>query len=565
MIIRDACREHKETLVPRLWELLNDVHEKPRHRFNAASMLAAYDPEASTIEENGWEPHARFIATQLIGRILHSRGRFNDLMEAFRPVGLHLSEPLAVVFRDQSRITSQRYATTLLLEYAGDNIELLAYLVGDADADQFEQLSKKLQRAPENASIALERLLDQEPQTEDKVLSEKRKANAAATLVRIGRPEAAWPLLANSRDPTIRTRIIERLIHRNIDPMILWNHFETNTDVSVRRAILLVLGECGLDRFTSGQREAIIPVLVELHEGHPDPGLHAAAEWVLRKWNETHRLRAVEERLATGQVAGDRRWYINSQGQTLMLVRDETSMFIPLGFRPTYRLGRSVWVGSKEITIGEYTRFDPAFDIAERGQTQLLTISPQAAGTYPVYSVSLYDAAAYCNWLSRQEEIPEEEWCFVPNAAGEYASGMQLADNYTEKTGYRLPTSFEWEYACRAGAETTHFHGNANELLEMYAVGLAQPVVIHPTGTKRPNDFGLFDMHGNLGEWTSHASRSAVAGHNPLIQDQDDRIVSGGSYYGDPAAMAASHRPTDQPNVRYHYHGFRVVRTYAER
>jgi len=565
MIIRDACRDHKQTLVPRLWDLLNDVQEEPRHRFNAASMLAAFDPDASTIGANGWEPHAPFIATQLIGRILHSPGRFGDLMEAIRPVGRHLSEPLAVVFRDNSRMTSQRYATRLLLEYAGDNVDLLTNLVQDADEDQFEQLSEKLELARDDASGALERLLDQEPQTEDKVLSEKRRANVAAALVRIGMPEAAWPLLVNSRDPTIRTRIIERLVHRNIDPMILWNHFRTETDVSIRRAILLVLGECGLDRITSDQREAIIPVLVDLHDSHPDPGLHAAAEWVLRKWNEAHRLRAAEERLATGQVFGDRRWYVNRQGQPMMLVRDETSMFIRLGLRPTYRLGRSVWVGSKEVTIGQYRRFDPAFDIAERGQKQLLKIGTQAAETYPVFAVSLYDAAAYCNWLSRQEQIPEDEWCFVPNPAGEYASGMQLAEDYTEKTGYRLPTSFEWEYACRAGAETTHCHGNANELLAMYAVGIDQPVVIHPTGTKRPNDFGLFDMHGNLGEWTSHFSKSAVASPKLVIEDEDHRIVSGGSYYGDPAAMAASHRPTDQPHVRFHYHGFRVVRTHAER
>jgi hypothetical protein len=54
----------------------------------------------------------------------------------------------------------------------------------------------------------------------------------------------------------------------------------------------------------------------------------------------------------------------------------------------------------------------------------------------PVNNVTWYDAAAYCNWLSAQEGIPKDQWCYVPNDAGQYAEGMKVASNYLQRTGY---------------------------------------------------------------------------------------------------------------------------------
>ena len=92
---------------------------------------------------------------------------------------------------------------------------------------------------------------------------------------------------------------------------------------------------------------------------------------------------------------------------------------------------------------------------------------------YPVIQVSWDDATAFCSWLSRLEGVT-----------------------------YRLPTEAEWEYACRAGTTTRFSFGNDPiDLLEYEWYGTDSNNTVHPVGEKKPNAWGLYDMHGNVWEW----------------------------------------------------------------
>ncbi len=108
----------------------------------------------------------------------------------------------------------------------------------------------------------------------------------------------------------------------------------------------------------------------------------------------------------------------------------------------------------------------------------------------------------FCNWLSRKEgrtacyeRTGKKEKVKLGNSEYERDVWRLVAD----ATGYRLPTEAEWEYACRAGTTTEFASGSDEEMLRKYAVFEASHTA--SGGSKLPNGWGLFDMHGNVWEW----------------------------------------------------------------
>src|SRR6516225_191938 len=112
----------------------------------------------------------------------------------------------------------------------------------------------------------------------------------------------------------------------------------------------------------------------------------------------------------------------------------------------------------------------------------------------PVVGIDWYMAARYCNWLSKKEGIPEEEWCYEI-----HGNEFRLKANYLSRRGYRLPTEAEMEFATRAGASTARYYGETEELLPKYAWYLRNSQEqTWPVGSLKPNDLGLFDVQGNV-------------------------------------------------------------------
>ena len=201
---------------------------------------------------------------------------------------------------------------------------------------------------------------------------------------------------------------------------------------------------------------------------------------------------------------------------------------------------RPFWLGAMEVTWDEYDLFAFAQGIEKNAPANaapaaaadaLTRPTPPYAdesfgygkGRQPVISITHHAAMEYCRWLSH-------------------------------KTGklYRLPTEAEWEYACRAGSKTAYSFGASAAKLGEYAwfAGNSEGAP-HPVGRKKPNAWGLYDMHGNVAEWCldtyskdfyATLKETSVA---PVLLPTERRYpntVRGGSWDEEAAALRSAAR-----------------------
>ena|SRR6516165_7123109 len=146
---------------------------------------------------------------------------------------------------------------------------------------------------------------------------------------------------------------------------------------------------------------------------------------------------------------------------------------------------------------------------------------------------------------------------------------MHFPADYLARTGYRLPTEAEWEYACRAGAVTSRPYGGADDLLDHYArhVGKSRGRA-GPVGNLKPNDFGLFDMLGNAWEWCHDARAPYPPGpaedrEQPgAVLAAQERVLRGGNFFSAAPELRSARRFELPPQAPSSLAGFRVARTW---
>jgi formylglycine-generating enzyme required for sulfatase activity len=516
-------------------------------------------------------------------------------MDSLRPVRAKLLAPLAAVYRATGRREVERsLATDILADYAADQPQVLADLLMDADDKQFAVIYPKFREQAEQGLPVMmgeiDRKLSPDANEEAKEERAKRQANAAVALLRMNRPEKVWPLLKHSPDPRVRSYLIHRLGPLGADAGAILDRFEEERDLTIRRALLLSLGEFADEEFSLGDRKAVLPKLQEMYRTAADPGLHGAAEWLLRTWKQEAWLKQVNHEWAKEQKQRERRlegikqmlakekgktppqWYVNGQGQTMVVIPGPVTFL--MGSPPSEadrrsdetehkkRIGRTFALAAAAVTKEQFLKFRPGFSHNE--------FQRYPEQTCPIGGVTWYEAAAYCNWLSEQEGIAKDQWCYeIEN--GQVA---RLKANYLSRTGYRLPTEAEMEYATRAGALTSRYYGETEELLPKYAVYFKNsPEKTRPVGSLKPNDFGLFDVQGNVFAWCQerYTSYPHGRGEEPgedkedidSINIQDSRVLRGGSFFFRASDVRSAHRLNNVPAYRYNYIGFRPARTFT--
>ena len=458
----------------------------------------------------------------------------------------------------------------------------------------------------------------------------ERQARAAVALVRMGKAEDVWHLLKHSADPRLRSFVINWLSPLGADPKIPAGEFDRidpgsagrgspasgsarrgspdpafpstarlpsagpqqrmdailfHAETSMRRALILALGKYGTEGLSPGEREPLIGKFLELYRNDPDSGIHGATEWTLRQWNQQEKLQELDAQFMKQKDRGGRRWFINRQGQTFAVI--EGPVEYRMGSPPTetermtgnelpsrMAITHGFAISANEVTVEQFQQFLKLANIIDDryllSPSDLSKFSPDPHG--PWIAPDWYAAAHYCNWLSEQEGLPKDQWCYLPNNAGAYAEGMSIPADVLERTGYRLPTQAEWEYACRAGAVTGRYYGHSINLLDAYARYQANSKEhAWMCGSLLPNDLGLFDMLGNAMEWcqdSSHASKLSkttdtyeVNYSSSIVNEKRSRILRGGSFYYQASLVRSAYRHMDVPAYRSSTSGFRPSRT----
>ena len=223
---------------------------------------------------------------------------------------------------------------------------------------------------------------------------------------------------------------------------------------------------------------------------------------------------------------------------TVTLVPLTNMVRIPAGtfqrIRFPVTVTRDFWMGRYEVTQAEFQR------VMGTNPSHFAGLS-----NHPVEKVSFVTASNYCARITAMER----------------EQGRLPATHE-----YRLPTEAEWEYACRAG-NTNRFHfGHEVEAGDAYAWTAENcDATTHPVGLKKPNDWGLHDMHGNVWEWCSdwfepYPPRALVDPTGPPSTGTNKyKVFKGGGWNQDLVYGGASSRFMMPPASGIHFVGFRVV------
>lgn len=231
------------------------------------------------------------------------------------------------------------------------------------------------------------------------------------------------------------------------------------------------------------------------------------------------------------------------------------------------RISKPFYIGTTEVPLGQFARFVAASkkyltepEIKRGGQgiepgktepTRKAEYNWKNAGfaqanDQPLCNITWKDAEAYCEWLSKKEDKI-----------------------------YRLPTEAEWEYACRAGTTTLWNFGDKIEVFadrpwSLFPAKDLKPLTTHIVGKKKDNEFGLFDMHGNVSEMCSDQwnptfydlcakDMLTIDPKGPKAMPKGQRVIRGGSFLDPVQAARSAYRIGVDPTVGYVSLGFRIV------
>ncbi len=583
-------------VVTRLWE--SAKAEQSGERLRAGAALAQTDPESS----NWSDPK---YSGQVIGDLLSesSQQHRRELTDIFKPVRQSLEKGLLAIFNSQAQKTSRDRAADILSRLFADKFDVLCQLGFYAEPFQLKSLFDGLD--PRDEPSARQHLIKERENLDESTNAEDRfrkETNIQLMLAILDSDEALTTELDYQTDPTLRTALIHSAASADVDQ----RRFRDILDVAIGEldtpnrpqpkqvsdhrliAAIASLGEYGHHQINQNQRLDIKNQLLHLFQNHPHSGVHSMCRWLLHEWGFGDDLRQV---LVNGDVQSDLpkpgfSWHEDPNGFCFALFGpdvtfqmgkpenrgEELENAIDRTETIPYRFGIStcevqvgVFLDWEEWSIGEWIKMVEAAsegDPTPRPTEEMIMSRSRHRDArkidqldQPITSVSWDEATLFCHSFDRTASDDDDQTNVYKIVFGKRFefSMVENSDSLDQPGHYRLPTATEWEYACRAGTTTRYFFGRQSQWMNHYGWNINNSnKQLHPVARLKPNDFGMFDMHGNATEWC----------HNRFVAKQGMREIRDQHYNEAPQDMRVYGRQDKGAWEAYASLGFRIARTY---
>ncbi|MFN7731263.1 MAG: protein kinase domain-containing protein [Pirellula sp.] len=414
-------------------------------------------------------------------------------------------------------------------------------------------------------------------------------ASLALALAAIGQTDALSQAFEDDYGRGVQTAVIAAAT-KIIPAKELVKILQTTQSNALQCSLISALAEIPwseLDPSTQNYLQSRIPTIAHSAENQY---LASMAQWACRRWQLPLESDPVEATKSRSSKLSPPQRITNAIQQEMIRIDGPEFVLEKLDLiqqqradRETHidtnRLMRRVWckldrsyrISSTEVTGAQFQQFLDDTTVKDWIRKNYQEEISASAKNLPQAKVSWHVAIRFCQWLNVQDSVPSDQWCYE-DVWTDDPDDCHPAPNYLERSGYRLPTFAEWIWACRAGSEEQFHFGSDAQRIGLFEWTLPHSNdMAHPVGRLRPNAFGLFDMGGNLAEWTDSQYRGAKrgqrfyivdSGNDPNLQfDKSKFILCGGRFRFVPKSAISDSKVVDPADYQTATTGFRVAQT----